>query len=97
MEAEQTSLSFEQFLGVLRRRALWVAMCVVLAAGIAYGYSKHKTKQYTATASVTFSNLTPDTYTFTAQAFSASGPGFGTAVSTTLVLTTREVMGMARF
>lgn len=39
------------------------------------------------TASVTFSNLTPDTYTFTAQAFPSSGPGFGSAVSTTLVVT----------
>ena len=39
------------------------------------------------TASVTFNNLTPDTYTFTAQAFPASGPGFGTPVSTTLTVT----------
>lgn len=39
------------------------------------------------TTTVTFSNLTPDTYTFTAQAFPASGPGFGSAVSTTLVVT----------
>lgn len=36
---------------------------------------------------VTFSNLTPDTYTFTAQSFPATGPGFGTASSTTLVVT----------
>lgn len=39
------------------------------------------------TASVTFSNLTPDTYTFSVQAFPASGPGFGSAVSATLVVT----------
>jgi hypothetical protein len=39
------------------------------------------------TTTVTFSNLTPDTYTFTAQAFPASGAGYGTAVSTTLVVT----------
>jgi len=51
---QQTNVSFEQFLGVLRRRAPWVVACVVLAAGIAYGYSKHKTKQYTATAAVNF-------------------------------------------
>jgi hypothetical protein len=44
------------------------------------------------TTAVTFSNLTPDTYTFTAQAFPASGPGFGTAVSTTLVVTGTTVI-----
>ena len=39
------------------------------------------------TTSVTFSNLTPDTYTFTCQAFPSVGPGFGSAVSATLVVT----------
>jgi hypothetical protein len=43
------------------------------------------------TTSVVFSSLTPDTYTFTAQAFPASGPGFGTPVSTTLVVTGTSV------
>lgn len=44
------------------------------------------------TTTVTFSNLAPDTYTFTAQAFPASGPGFGSAVSTTLVVTGTTVV-----
>jgi hypothetical protein len=39
------------------------------------------------TASVTFTNLTPDTYTLTAQGFPASGAGYGTAVSTTITIT----------
>ena len=36
---------------------------------------------------VTFSNLTPDTYTFTAQAFPATGAGFASPVTATLVVT----------
>lgn len=55
-EDEQTNLSLEQVLGVLRRRAPWIVLCFVLAAGAAYGFSKHQTKKYTATASLVFSN-----------------------------------------
>lgn len=43
------------------------------------------------TASVTFSNLAPDTYTFTAQAFPATGAGYGSPVSTTLVVVSTTV------
>jgi hypothetical protein len=39
------------------------------------------------TATVTFASLNPDTYTITAQAFPASGAGFGTPVSTTIAIT----------
>ena len=56
MDTEQANLSIEQFLGVLRRRAGWILLCFVLAAGAAYGYSKHQTKKYTATASLVFNN-----------------------------------------
>jgi len=56
MDTEQTNLSIEQVLGVLRRRAPWILLCVVLVAGAAYGFSKHQTKKYTATASLVFSN-----------------------------------------
>jgi capsular exopolysaccharide synthesis family protein len=56
MDSEQTTLSIEQVLGVLRRRGPWILLCVVLAAAAAYGYSKHKTKEYTATAALVFSN-----------------------------------------
>jgi capsular exopolysaccharide synthesis family protein len=56
MDTEQTNLSLEQVLGVLRRRAPWILLCFVLVAGSAYGFSKHQTKKYTATASLVFSN-----------------------------------------
>src|SRR5271166_1240372 len=56
MDTEQANLSTEMALGVLRRRALLILLCFVIVAAAAYGYSKHKTKQYTATASLSFSN-----------------------------------------
>jgi polysaccharide biosynthesis transport protein len=56
MDTEQTNLSLEQVLGILRRRAGWIALCFVLVAAAAYGFSKHQTKKYTATASLVFNN-----------------------------------------
>lgn len=56
IEPEQTNLSFEQLLGVLRRRALWILFCIVLVAGAAFAYSAQQTKKYTATASLVFNN-----------------------------------------
>jgi len=56
MDSEQTNLSLEQVLGVLRRRALWIVLCFVIVAGAAYGFSKRQTKMYTATASLVFNN-----------------------------------------
>ncbi len=56
MDTEHTNLSLEQALGILRRRAPWIALCVVLVAVAAYGFSKHQTKMYTATASLVFNN-----------------------------------------
>ncbi len=56
MDTEQTNLSLEQVLGVLRRRAPWIVLCFVLVAAAAYGFSKHQTKKYTATASLVFNN-----------------------------------------
>jgi non-specific protein-tyrosine kinase len=53
---EQTFVSLERALSVLRRRAPLILLGVVLVAGAALGYSKHKTKQYTATASLVFNN-----------------------------------------
>jgi len=50
MDSEQTSLSAEQMLGIIRRRALWILLCLILVAGAAYGYAKHKPKKYTAAA-----------------------------------------------
>jgi capsular exopolysaccharide synthesis family protein len=56
MDAEQVNLSLEQMLGVLRRRAPWILLCFVLVAAASYGFSKHQTKKYTATASLVFNN-----------------------------------------
>jgi succinoglycan biosynthesis transport protein ExoP len=56
MDTEQTGLNIEQVLGTLRRRAVWILLCFVLVTGAAYGYSKHQTKKYTATASLVFNN-----------------------------------------
>lgn len=42
-------------LDLLKRRALWILLCVVLAAGVVYYVSTRQTKKYTATASLVFS------------------------------------------
>jgi succinoglycan biosynthesis transport protein ExoP len=56
MDTEQTNLSVEQVLGVLRRRVLWILVCIALVGGAVYGFSKHQIKMYTATASLVFNN-----------------------------------------
>ena len=56
MEAEQSSVDLGQVLSVLRRRLLLILLCVGLVGGAAYGFSKHQTKKYTATASLVFNN-----------------------------------------
>lgn len=38
------------------------------------------------TVQVTFPNLAPDDYTFTAQAFPATGPGFGSPATASLTI-----------
>jgi capsular exopolysaccharide synthesis family protein len=55
---QQSSEAFNlvQILDVLRRRALWILVCVVLASGAAFAVSRHETKKYTATASLAFGN-----------------------------------------
>jgi succinoglycan biosynthesis transport protein ExoP len=45
----------KQILAFLRRRALLVGACAAVAAVAAYGFSKQQAKQYTATASLSFS------------------------------------------
>jgi polysaccharide biosynthesis transport protein len=55
-DSEQLTLSLEQMLNVLRRRAPVIVLCFVLVMGVAYGFSKHQTKKYTATASLVFNN-----------------------------------------
>ena len=56
MDTEQANVSLEHVLGILRRRAPWIVLCFVLVAAAAYGFSKHQTKKYTATASLVFNN-----------------------------------------
>jgi succinoglycan biosynthesis transport protein ExoP len=56
VQEDLAGANLERALGVLRRRAMLIVLCVVLAAGAAYGYSKHQTKRYTATASLVFNN-----------------------------------------
>src|SRR5580693_2191132 len=56
METKQTNRSLEQVLGTVRRRAPWILVCFVLVPAVAYGFSKHQTKKYTATASLVFNN-----------------------------------------
>jgi receptor protein-tyrosine kinase len=56
MDTEQTNLGFEHVLAVLRRRVLWIVLCVVVVAGAAFGFSERQTKQYTATSSLVFDN-----------------------------------------
>ena len=46
------------------------------------------------TPSVTFVNLAPDTYVIKAQAFPASGVGFGTAVTTTITITSTATVSL---
>ena len=45
--------------GLLRRRVFWILLCLLLAAGAAYVYSKQQTKKYTATASLLFNDNEP--------------------------------------
>ena len=74
MDTEQTTnLSIEQVLGVLRRRALWILLCIVLAAVAAYGLSKHQAKKYTATASLIFNNSQTNQQAAGLQALGAGG------------------------
>ena len=56
MEAFAEESNFDRLVDVLRRRWPWIVICVVLAGGVAFAYSKHQTRSFTATAAVLFSN-----------------------------------------
>lgn len=52
-------LTLDQLLGALRRRLPVVVLSIAIAAGVAYGFSAHEKKKYTATASVVFNVNSP--------------------------------------
>lgn len=54
MHAENANQGSEKLLSILRRRAPWILVCFVLVAAAAYGFSRHQTKKYTATAALSF-------------------------------------------
>ncbi len=54
MPQDSEGLNLERALDVLRRRAPWIVLCLVVVAGAAFGFSKRQTKKYTATASLVF-------------------------------------------
>src|ERR1700722_3415406 len=56
MDVEQTNLSFDQVLGVIKRRWPVIVLCFVLVAGTAFAFSKHQAKLYTAIATLVFSD-----------------------------------------
>jgi capsular exopolysaccharide synthesis family protein len=53
---DSDELNIARALGFIRRRGIWIVLCVVVAAGAALGYSKHQIKKYTATVSLSFSS-----------------------------------------
>lgn len=48
------ALTLQEALGILRRRMPLIAACLLVVAVAAYGFSKHQTKKYTATAVLAF-------------------------------------------
>jgi capsular exopolysaccharide synthesis family protein len=56
MQPDAEVFSVEQVLGVLIRRLPVIGLCVLLAAGLSYIRSKRETKEYAATAAVSFAS-----------------------------------------
>src|SRR5438128_313667 len=56
MDSQRTGLSLEQALSILKRRAQWIAVCIVAATVAAFVFSKQEPKRYTATTSLVFNN-----------------------------------------
>jgi polysaccharide biosynthesis transport protein len=56
VQQETEGFNLERALGVIRRRAPWIALCFVVVASTAFGLSKHEAKKYTATTALIFNN-----------------------------------------
>jgi capsular exopolysaccharide synthesis family protein len=54
VQQDSEAFNLERALGVLRRRAPLIALCIVVVAGAAFGFSRQQTKKYTASASINF-------------------------------------------
>jgi capsular exopolysaccharide synthesis family protein len=66
-------VNLEQIFSVLRRSYLWIVLCALLCAGVAFGLSKHQAKKYTATASLVFNNSQLSQQVAGLQAIGTSG------------------------
>jgi capsular exopolysaccharide synthesis family protein len=62
VQQESEAFNIQRALGVARHRLPLIALCVLVAAGAAFGFSKHQTKKYTASVSLDF-----ETNSFTQQ------------------------------
>ena len=56
MDSDEPSVDLSLIVAALRRRARLILLCFVVATGIAFAISKVQTNEYTATASLLFSN-----------------------------------------
>jgi capsular exopolysaccharide synthesis family protein len=56
MQQDPEGPSAERVVGVLRRRSLLIILCLVIAGGAAFGFSRQQPKKYTATASLVFNS-----------------------------------------
>jgi capsular exopolysaccharide synthesis family protein len=56
MDSDEPALELAPILRALRRRAPLIGLCVVLAAAVAFGISELQTREYTAKASLLFSD-----------------------------------------
>lgn len=54
-------LTLGDYVGVLRRRKVWLLVLLVAGTAAAYGYAAHQSRVYEATAQVTVSNVAPPT------------------------------------
>jgi capsular exopolysaccharide synthesis family protein len=79
----------EKVLVVLRRRAWLIILCVVVAGGAAFGFSKLQQKEYSASASLLFRN--PG---FAEDLFGTSAPGFSND-PTREAATNEKLVGLA--